>query len=74
MHKLIFAAMILALAGCQPRPKDIPTGGAAPSPIGAVEYCQRHPDAELCGIPTGKDCQVLTSLPPQYKCYDAVKP
>lgn len=48
MHKLIFAAMILALAGCQPRPKDIPTGGAAQAPSGAVEYCRRHPDAETC--------------------------
>lgn len=45
---VVLAFLFATIAGCAPLPRNIPLGKEAAPPIGAVDYCKRNPQDELC--------------------------
>lgn len=44
----LILAMALTACAPPPRPAEIPTGAVLAPPHGAVDYCNRNPEDELC--------------------------
>lgn len=46
--KIAMILTVALLAGCTPKPANMPLGKEVAPPIGAVDYCIRNPKDELC--------------------------
>lgn len=48
IKKLLFVSLFFTCFACHPKPADMPLGPKIGAPIGAVDYCHRHPEVENC--------------------------